>query len=68
MQAVERLHRQLLGALNVDKDQLRSWKERTCSREMLAEVALLACTGTVLGYVIWWATRAADSYRILGLG
>lgn len=54
--------------LHIDGKHLRSWKQKNLTKERLAEIALLASTTTVLGYIVWWAARAADSYRVLGLG
>ena len=54
--------------LHIDWNQLRTWGEKTLTRERVAEIALLASTATVLGYVIWWAAKAAENYTILGVG
>ena len=54
--------------LHIDGKQLRSWKKKNLTKERLAEIGLLASTVTVLGYVVWWAAKAAGSYTILGLG
>ncbi len=53
---------------HVDWNQVRTWKEKTLTKERVAEIALLASTATALGYVVWWAAKAAEKYTILGLG
>lgn len=60
--------RHLFGGLNVDWNQLRTWRQKTLTGERVAEIALFASTATVLGYVVWWAAKAAENYTILGLG
>jgi hypothetical protein len=68
MQANTHAQRHGFHGFNIDRKQLRTWKDRTLSKERMAEIALFASTATVLGYVLWWAARAAQSYTILGLG
>jgi hypothetical protein len=68
MQANTGAHRHVLGGFQVDWKQLRSWKEKTMTKERLAEIFLLASTVTVLGYVVWFVAKAAENYTILGLG
>jgi len=68
MQANTGAHRHVLEAFHVDWNQLRTWREKTTTKERFAEIALLASTATVLGYVLWWAAKAAENYTILGLG
>ena len=68
MQANTGARRHGLDGLHVDWNHLRTWRERTLTKERLAEIGLIAATGTVLGYVIWWAAKAAENYTILGLG
>ena len=60
--------RHLFDGLNVDWTPLRTWKEKTLNRERVAEIALVAATATVFGYIVWWAAKAAENYTILGLG
>ena len=68
MQANTGAPRHVFDGLNVDWNQLRTWREKTVTKERLAEVALLASTATILGYILWWAAKAAENYTILGLG
>ncbi|MGW8322708.1 MAG: hypothetical protein ACWGSD_14250 [Thermodesulfobacteriota bacterium] len=68
MQANTGARRHVFEGLHLDWNQLRTWRERTLTKEKLAEIALFASTATVLGYVVWWAAKAAESYTILGLG
>jgi hypothetical protein len=68
MQANTGAPRHVFGGFHFDWKQLRNWKERTTTREKLAEIFLLASTVTVLGYVVWFVARAAENYTILGLG
>jgi hypothetical protein len=58
----------LFGGLNIDWSQLRAWRQKTLTREGVAEIALFASTATVLGYLVWCAAKAAENYTILGLG
>lgn len=60
--------RNLFEGLHIDWQQLRSAKDKLFTRERLAEIGLFASTATVLGYMLWWAARAAQSYTILGMG
>jgi hypothetical protein len=68
MQANTGAPRHAVDGLNLDWNQLRTWGEKILTKERLAEIGLIAATGTVLGYVIWWAAKAAESYTILGIG
>ena len=68
MQANTGTPRHVFDGLHVDWNQLRTWRDKTLTRERLAEIVLFASTATVLGYVIWWAAKAAENYTILGLG
>ena len=68
MQANTGAQRHVLGGFHIDWKQLRAWKDKTLTKEKLAEVMLFATTATVLGYVVWFVAKAADSYTILGLG
>ena len=68
MQANTGAPRHGLDGLHVDWNQVRTWGEKTLTRERLAEIGLTAATGTVLGYVIWWIAKAAENYTILGVG
>lgn len=68
MQANTGAHRHVFEGFHVDWNQLRTWREKTMTKERFAEIALLASTVTVLGYVLWWAAKAAENYTILGLG
>lgn len=68
MQANTHAQRHLFHGFHIDGKQLRAWKEKGLTKERLAEIALFASTASVLGYVVWWAARAAESYTILGLG
>jgi len=68
MQANTGASRHVFEGLHLDWNQLRTWRERTLTKETLAEIALFASTATVLGYVVWWAAKAAENYTILGLG
>ncbi len=54
--------------LHMDGKELRSWMEKTLKKEKMAEIMLFASTATVLGYVVWFVARAADNYRIIGIG
>ena len=60
--------RNVFGGLHVNKEQLRSWREKNLKKEKVAEIMLFVSTATVLGYVVWFVARAADHYRILGVG
>jgi hypothetical protein len=60
--------RHAFDGLPVDWDQLRTWKQKTLTKERVAEIALFATTATILGYVVWWAAKAAESYTMLGIG
>ena len=53
---------------HVDWNQLRTWKEKTLTKERVTEIALIASTATVLGYAVLWVSKAAEKYTILGLG
>ncbi len=53
---------------HVDWERFHAWKGKCLSREKWAEITLIASTGAVLGYFVWWAAQAAQSYTILGLG
>ena len=68
MQANTGAPRNVFDGLHLDWNQLRTWRDKTLTKEKLAEIALFASTATVLGYVVWWAAKAAESYTILGLG
>ena len=68
MQANTHAQRHGFHGFNLDWKQLRTWKGNTLTKERMAEIALYASTATVLGYVIWWASKAAQNYTILGLG
>ena len=68
MQANTGAPRHVFDGLHADWNQLRTWGEKTLTKERLAEIALFASTVTVLGYVVWWAAKAAENYTILGLG
>ncbi len=68
MQVGTRASRHVFEAFQGRCVQLRSWREKAFSRERLAEAALFASTAVVFGYIIWWAARAADAYKILGIG
>ena len=68
MKANTAAQRHVFDGLNFDWNQLRTWREKTLTRERVAEIALFASTATVLGYVVWWAAKAAENYTILGLG
>jgi hypothetical protein len=61
-------HKHALEAFHLDWKQLRAWKDKSLTKEKLAEIMLFATTATVLGYVVWFVAKAADSYTILGLG
>ncbi len=67
MQANTGAPRHVFDGLHLDWNQLRTWREKTMTKERFAEIALLASTATVLGYVVWWAAKAAENYTILGL-
>ena len=60
--------RHAFDGLHVDWNHLRNWKQKTLTKERVAEIALLATTATILGYVVWWVAKAAESYTILGIG
>ncbi len=62
MQANTGVQRHLFSDFLVD------WKQKTLTKEGLAEIALLVSTTAVLGYVVWWVAKAAENYTILGLG
>jgi hypothetical protein len=68
MQANTGAPRRVFDGLHLDWNQLRTWRDETLTKETLAEIALFASTATVLGYVVWWAAKAAENYTILGLG
>jgi hypothetical protein len=68
MQANTGATRNVFDGLHLNRNQLRTWGEKILTKERLAELALLASTATVLGYVVWWASKAAENYTILGLG
>ena len=68
MQANTGAKRKVFQGLNIDWQQLRSRKGKGILKERLAEIGLLASTVTVLGYVVWWAAKAAGNFTILGLG
>ena len=68
MQANTGAPRSVFDGFHVDWNQLRTWRDKTLTRERVAEIVLLASTATVLGYVVWWAAKAAENYTILGLG
>jgi hypothetical protein len=68
MQANTQTQRHGFHGLHLDWNQLRAWKDKTLTKERWAEIALFATTTTVLGYVVWWAAKAAQNYTILGLG
>jgi len=68
MEANTRAPRHGLDGLNLDWNPLRNWREKTPTNEKVAEIALLAATGTVLGFVVWCAAKAAENYTILGFG
>lgn len=58
----------VFGGLQVNKKQLRSWREKNLRKEKVAEIMLFVSTATVLGYVVWFVAKAADHYTILGIG
>jgi hypothetical protein len=68
MQANTGAPRHLFDGWQADWNHLRNWKQKTLTKERLADIALIASTTGVLGYVVWWAAKAAESYTILGLG
>jgi hypothetical protein len=68
MQANTGARRNVFDGFNIDWNRLHSRTHKLLSKEGLAEIALFASTAGVLGYVIWWAAKAAESYTILGLG
>ncbi len=68
MQTNTQAQRHGFHGFHVDWNHLRAWKDKTLTKERWAEIVLFASTATVLGYVVWWAARAMDSYTILGLG
>jgi len=68
MQANTGAPRHVFDGLHLDWNHLRTWRDKTLTKETLAEIALFASTATVLGYVVWWAANAAENYTILGLG
>lgn len=61
-------HKAVLEALNIDWKQIRHWKDKTLTKEKVAEIIILASTATILGYVVWFVARAADNYKVVGLG
>ena len=68
MQANTGAPRHIFDGLHIDWNRLRTWSDKTLTRERLAEIVLFASTATVLGYVVWWASKAAENYTILGFG
>jgi hypothetical protein len=68
MQANTGAPRNVFDGLQADWNQLRTWRKKNLTNERLAEITLFAMTATVLGYVVWWAAKAAESYTILGFG
>ena len=68
MQANTGAPRHLFDGFGIDWKQLRSWKEKTLTKEKLAEIILFASTGTVLGYILWCTAKAMQNYTVLGLG
>jgi len=68
MQANTGAPRHGLDGLQVDWNHFRTWGDKTLTKERLAEIGLIAATGTVLGYVIWFVAKAAENYTILGVG
>ena len=68
MQANTGAPRHVFDGWHVDRNHLRAWKHKILNRERLADIALIASTVAVVGYVVWWAAKAAENYTILGLG
>jgi len=68
MQANTGAPRNFFDGLHNDWNQLRTWRQKNLTNERVAEIALLAATGTVFGFVIWWVAKAAENYTILGGG
>ena len=68
MQANTGAPRHVFDGLHADWNQLRTWRHKNLTNERVAEIALFAMTATILGYVVWWAAKAAENYTILGVG
>jgi hypothetical protein len=68
MQADTGARKSFFDGFHLDWDHLGSCKDKILDKERLAEVTLLASTAAVVGYVVWWAAKAASTYTILGLG
>ena len=51
---------------HVDLESVKEWTKATFTRERMAEVALCACTVSVIGMVLFWLHRAMENYIILG--
>lgn len=66
MQANTGTPRHFFDGWHADWNLLRAGK-KALTKERLADIVLIASTATILGYIVWWAAKAAENYTILGL-